>query len=162
MWAPGASTERHDQQSIPLEVNTWADRAFGLEVHDHYGQTEAGMLINNHQFPTLRRPVRPGSMGHPMPGWSLDVLYAGRDEIAPVGTVGRIAADLSASALAWFAATTAIPARARRSSVRTAAGITRVMSAGWTTRATPTSRPGTTTSSSWPDTASVRRKSRRW
>ena len=37
-----------------------------------------------------------------MPGWSLRVLYEDRDEIAPAGTVGRIAADLAASPLAWF------------------------------------------------------------
>ncbi|MCX5599308.1 AMP-binding protein [Streptomyces phaeochromogenes] len=89
-------------EPLTPEVNAWAEEAFGIQVHDHYGQTEAGMLVNNHQFQALRRPVRPGSMGHPMPGWSLRVLDEDRDEIAPVGTVGRIAADLAASPLAWF------------------------------------------------------------
>ncbi|MEW1719138.1 AMP-binding protein [Streptomyces sp. NPDC093109] len=89
-------------EPLTPEVNAWAGEAFGIQVHDHYGQTEAGMLVNNHQLPALRRPVRPGSMGHPMPGWSLHVLYEDRDEIAPAGTVGRIAADLAASPLAWF------------------------------------------------------------
>ncbi|MGY0063849.1 AMP-binding protein [Streptomyces sp. LZ34] len=89
-------------EPLTPEVNAWATQAFGIQVHDHYGQTEAGMLINNHHLPALRRPVRPGAMGHPMPGWSLHVLHEDRDEIAPVGTVGRIAADLSESPLAWF------------------------------------------------------------
>lgn len=89
-------------EPLTPEVNGWAEKAFGLKVHDHYGQTEAGMLINNHQLPALSRPVRSGSMGHPMPGWSLHVLHGDRDEIAPTGTVGRIAADLTASPLAWF------------------------------------------------------------
>ncbi|MFJ2443747.1 MULTISPECIES: AMP-binding protein [unclassified Streptomyces] len=100
----GLALRRVSSAGEPLtpEVNTWAEEAFGIQVHDHYGQTEAGMLVNNHQHPALRRPVRPGSMGHPMPGWSLHVLYEDRDEIAPAGTVGRIAADLTASPPAWF------------------------------------------------------------
>jgi acetyl-CoA synthetase len=89
-------------EPLTPEVNAWAEEAFGIQVHDHYGQTEAGMLINNHQHPALRRPVHTGSMGHPMPGWNLHVLYEDRDEIAPVGTVGRIAADIAESPLAWF------------------------------------------------------------
>ncbi|WP_329213895.1 AMP-binding protein [Streptomyces sp. NBC_01485] len=89
-------------EPLTPEVNAWAEQAFGIQVHDHYGQTEAGMLVNNHQFPALRREVLPGSMGHPMPGWSLRVLHEDRDEIAPANTVGRIAADLAASPLAWF------------------------------------------------------------
>ena len=100
----GLALRRASSAGEPLtpEVNAWAEDAFGIQVHDHYGQTEAGMLINNHQLPALRRPVVPGSMGHPMPGWSLHVLHEDRDEVAPAGTVGRIAADLAASPLAWF------------------------------------------------------------
>ncbi|MEU9061359.1 AMP-binding protein [Streptomyces sp. NPDC048430] len=90
-------------EPLTPDVNAWAADALGVEVHDHYGQTEAGMLINNHQHPSLNRPVLPGSMGHPMPGWSLRVLFEDRDEVAPVGTAGRIAADLTASPFAWFA-----------------------------------------------------------
>ncbi|MEV5831629.1 AMP-binding protein [Spirillospora sp. NPDC052242] len=89
-------------EPLTPEVNAWAEQAFGVQVHDHYGQTEAGMLVNNHWLPELRRPVRPGSMGHPMPGWSLHVLHDDRDEVAPVGTVGRIAVDVAESPLAWF------------------------------------------------------------
>ncbi|SES33902.1 acetyl-CoA synthetase [Streptomyces sp. yr375] len=102
---PDALALRHASSAgepLTPEVNAWAEQAFGIQVHDHYGQTEAGMLINNHQLPALRREVRSGSMGHPMPGWSLHVLHEDRDEIAPAGTVGRIAADLTASPLAWF------------------------------------------------------------
>ncbi|MFJ2211131.1 AMP-binding protein [Streptomyces sp. NPDC101062] len=109
----GLALRRASSAGEPLtpEVNAWAEEAFGVQVHDHYGQTEAGMLINNHQLPALRREVRPGSMGHPMPGWSLRVLYEDRDEVAPTGTVGRIAADLTASPLAWFHGYEGDPAR---------------------------------------------------
>jgi acetyl-CoA synthetase len=80
-------------------------------VFDHYGQTEAGMLVNNHHHPALRRPLKPGSMGQPMPGWTVRVLWADRDEVAPPGTVGRLAADLPASPLTWFRGYAGNPAK---------------------------------------------------
>jgi acetyl-CoA synthetase len=49
------------------------------------------MLVNNHHHPDLRQELRPGSMGRPMPGWSVTVLEP-----------NRIAVDMKASPLAWF------------------------------------------------------------
>jgi acetyl-CoA synthetase len=89
-------------EPLTPEINEWAIGALGVPVYDHYGQTEAGMLINNHHHPALARPLRQGSMGHPMPGWSLQVLRDDRDEVAPPNTLGRITVDLAASPLAWF------------------------------------------------------------
>ncbi|MEV0397915.1 AMP-binding protein [Polymorphospora rubra] len=89
-------------EPLTPDVNAWARDALGLLVYDHYGQTEAGMLINNHHHPLLRRPPRPGSMGQPMPGWSAAVLWPDRDDVAPPGVLGRIAIDRAASPLAWF------------------------------------------------------------
>ena len=89
-------------EPLTPEVNEWATTALGVAVHDHYGQTEAGMLINNHHHPLLRKPLKPGSMGHAMPGWSAVVLRQAEDEIAPTGEVGRVAMDLAASPLAYF------------------------------------------------------------
>jgi acetyl-CoA synthetase len=60
------------------------------------------MLINNHQHPVLRRRLRPGSMGHPMPGWSAAILEPDADVPAAPGVVGRVAFDLTRSPLAWF------------------------------------------------------------
>lgn len=89
-------------EPLTPEVNEWATTALGVQVHDHYGQTEAGMLINNHQHPALRRPLRPGSMGHALPGWRAVVLKTDADEPAAHGEVGRVAMDLADSPLAWF------------------------------------------------------------
>jgi acetyl-CoA synthetase len=89
-------------EPLTPDVNQWAEQALGLPVHDHYGQTEAGMLVNNHHHPALRRPLKPGSMGQAMPGWAVRVLCADRDELAPAGTRGRIAVDTTTSPLAWF------------------------------------------------------------
>ncbi len=57
-------------EPLTPDVNEWAAAALGISVHDHYGQTETGMLINNHHHPALRRPIRPGSMGQSLPGWT--------------------------------------------------------------------------------------------
>lgn len=50
---------------LPPELVRWGERALGLPIHDLWGQTETGtVLIAN--VPAL--PVRPGSMGKPLPG----------------------------------------------------------------------------------------------
>lgn len=89
-------------EPLTAEVNEWASRALGVIVHDHYGQTEAGMLINNHHRPSLRHPVKPGSMGHPMPGWTASVIEeTGNGQLGNDET-GRVVMDMTASPLAWF------------------------------------------------------------
>jgi acyl-coenzyme A synthetase/AMP-(fatty) acid ligase len=50
----------------PEIVHVWRE-ATGLEVHDGYGQTETGALTGM----PLGPPVRPGSMGLPLPGFRL-------------------------------------------------------------------------------------------
>jgi acetyl-CoA synthetase len=98
-------------EPLTPEVNLWAREALGVPVHDHYGQTEAGMLINNHHHAAVARPLREGSMGHAMPGWSAVILENESDAIAPPGTAGRVAIDLAASPLAWFAGYEGDPAK---------------------------------------------------
>jgi acyl-coenzyme A synthetase/AMP-(fatty) acid ligase len=55
-------------------LNPAVIRAFkegiGIEIRDGYGQTETGQLTAN----PIDRPVRPGSMGLPLPGVELDVV----------------------------------------------------------------------------------------
>jgi len=55
-------------------LNPEVIRAFregtGLEIRDGYGQTETGQLTAN----PAGEPVRPGSMGRPLPGVALEVL----------------------------------------------------------------------------------------
>ena len=50
----------------PEILSEWRD-AVGVEVHDGYGQTETGALAGMPIGP----PVRPGSMGKPLPGFRL-------------------------------------------------------------------------------------------
>ncbi|WP_240316503.1 AMP-binding protein [Mycobacterium persicum] len=90
-------------EPLTAEVNDWASRALGLLVHDHFGQTELGMVLGNHHHPELARPVKPGSMGRPLPGWSVTVL-GDDDRPAPPGVLGRVAIDIAASPLLTFSA----------------------------------------------------------
>jgi len=50
----------------PEVVRLWLERA-GVAIHDGYGQTETGALTGM----PLGEPVRPGSMGRPLPGFRL-------------------------------------------------------------------------------------------
>ncbi|MGV9796736.1 AMP-binding protein [Mycobacterium sp. NPDC003449] len=77
-------------EPLTPDVVEWAKPALGTEVRDHYGQTEHGMVINNHWEPSVRRDLEPGSMGQPMPGFRAAVHD------------GEIALDAMASPLMWF------------------------------------------------------------
>jgi acyl-coenzyme A synthetase/AMP-(fatty) acid ligase len=70
----------------PEVIRAWKELTGGLTVYDGYGQSETTLLVAN-----LRAvPVRPGSMGRPVPGWEVEVL--GEDgRRAPDDTVGPIA-----------------------------------------------------------------------
>lgn len=98
-------------EPLTPEVIEWSRAVLGVPVHDHYGQTELGMVINNHHHRALRRPLKPGSMGQVMPGWKAQVLELDRDEPASSGEVGRLALDLTQSPLAWFTGYVDDPAR---------------------------------------------------
>lgn len=89
-------------EPLTPEVNAWAASTLGVGVHDHYGQTEAGMLINNHHHSLLKRPLKAGSMGQVMPGWKAVVLHRERDELVRANEVGRIAMSVEHSPFAWF------------------------------------------------------------
>ena len=59
-----------------------ASLAVGLEIQDGYGQTETGQLTG---MPATA-PVRPGSMGKPLPGFAMEVL----DERGQAGDEGEL------------------------------------------------------------------------
>jgi acetyl-CoA synthetase/medium-chain acyl-CoA synthetase len=69
----------------PEVIHAWND-AFGLMIHDGYGQTETTLLAAN-----LRgMPIRPGSMGKPFPGHEVCVIGDDGLELPP-GEVGELA-----------------------------------------------------------------------
>jgi acyl-coenzyme A synthetase/AMP-(fatty) acid ligase len=69
----------------PEVIKTFRD-AFGLTIHDGYGQTENTLLVGN--FPGME--IRPGSMGLPSPGHRVGVIDESGVEVG-VGQEGDIA-----------------------------------------------------------------------
>jgi acetyl-CoA synthetase len=69
----------------PEVIRAWQEHT-GLTIRDGYGQTESILLIGN--FPG--NPVRPGSMGLPMPGHELAVIDE-HGRVLPAGEVGDVA-----------------------------------------------------------------------
>jgi acetyl-CoA synthetase len=86
-------------EPLTPDVVEWGKTTFGVPIGDHYGQTELGMVIGNHWHADVARPIRAGSMGHPLPGVVADVVD------------GRIAVDASASPLFWFGGYQDAPAK---------------------------------------------------
>ena len=69
----------------PEVMKQWEDGT-GLTIYDGYGQTETVLIVGN--FRCL--PVRPGSMGKPMPGFTIGIVDEEGREV-PVGEEGQIA-----------------------------------------------------------------------
>ena len=73
------------------EAIVWAQDAIGLPIHDNWWQTETGgIMISN--FPSM--PIRPGSMGKPLPGIEAAILTQEGDSWntnTPIDTIGELA-----------------------------------------------------------------------
>ncbi|MBZ9861639.1 acyl-CoA synthetase [Mesorhizobium sp. CA12] len=81
------------------EVIRWFDAHLAAPIHDHYGQTENGMMVNNHH--DLAHTVRAGSAGVAMPGYRMVVLDEAGNELGP-NQPGVLAVDIANSPLRWF------------------------------------------------------------
>ncbi len=71
------------------DVIARVERAWGLTIRDGYGQTETTLLVGN----LPGRPVKPGSMGRPLPGVPVVLVDPVSGE---PGDEGEICLDLSA------------------------------------------------------------------
>ncbi len=83
------------------EVIKWSEMTWGIPIHDHFGQTELGMVVNNHHRTDLQKPLKPGSMGRSMPGFRMVVLDDRGIEVEPENE-GILAVDIDNSPLYWF------------------------------------------------------------
>ena len=88
-------------EPLNLEVIKWAQQTLGLPIYDHYGQTEQGMVINNHHHPKVGVPYQLGAMGVSIPGFEMAVLNESGN-ICHVGEEGDICVDIENSPLYWF------------------------------------------------------------
>lgn len=81
------------------EVIRWFRDHLDAPIHDHYGQTELGMVVCNHH--ALEHPVHLGAAGVPVPGHTVAVLDP-KGQPLPPGQPGILAIDRAASPLFWF------------------------------------------------------------
>ena len=78
------------------EVIEQVQRAWGVTIRDGFGQTEMTLAVGN----APGQPVRPGSMGRPMPGYRVELLDPSTG--AP-GEEGELCVDLSAGTVGLLA-----------------------------------------------------------
>jgi acetyl-CoA synthetase len=81
------------------EVIRWFAAHLDVVIHDHYGQTETGMVLCNHH--AFAHPVLQGSAGVSMPGWRVTVIDEVGNDLPP-GVPGELALNLAQSPLFWF------------------------------------------------------------
>ncbi|QHG66071.1 acyl-CoA synthetase [Pseudomonas putida] len=91
------------------EVIRWFADELGVTIHDHYGQTELGMVLCNHHG--LQHPVHLGSAGFAIPGHRIVVLDEQCNELA-AGQPGILAVDREQSPLCWFGGYHGLPTKA--------------------------------------------------
>jgi acetyl-CoA synthetase len=70
------------------EVYDWFEDRLGLPIHDTYGLTEAGMIVNN--YAGLDMETRAGSMGKPCPGFEVDLLDPETREPVGIDEIGEV------------------------------------------------------------------------
>ena len=73
----------------PEVMKQWEDGT-GLTIYDGYGQTETVLLVANYRA----IPIKPGSMGKPVPGFHVAVVDEDGQEMAP-GQEGQIAVKIN-------------------------------------------------------------------
>ncbi|WOD28947.1 AMP-binding protein [Alloalcanivorax xenomutans] len=86
-------------EPLTPEVIRWFAKELGTIIHDHYGQTELGMVLCNHH--ELEHPVRIGAAGFAVPGHRVVVVNEEGEEL-PAGQPGILAVDRNQSPLFWF------------------------------------------------------------
>lgn len=74
-------------ESLGAELLDWGRSAFGLTINEFYGQTECNLVVGcNAGFD----PIRPGSMGKPVPGHQVAIIDDAGNELQ-AGEIGNIA-----------------------------------------------------------------------
>jgi acetyl-CoA synthetase len=88
-------------EALNPEVIRAVKEGTGLEIRDGYGQTETGQLTGN----PIGAPVRPGSMGRPLPGIELEVqdgeLVLVDPSTDPTFFVGHLDGDAAPTGARW-------------------------------------------------------------
>ncbi|HYP57996.1 MAG TPA: propionyl-CoA synthetase [Beijerinckia sp.] len=71
----------------------WAEAQLKVPVIDHWWQTETGWPIAANCLGIGQVPVKPGSVGHAVPGWRVEALDLEQNKVA-AGEIGNLAIKL--------------------------------------------------------------------
>ena len=74
-------------ETLGAEILAWSRETFGVPVNEFYGQTECNLVVSNC---AEIMPVKPGSMGRPVPGHRVAIVDEDGGEL-PRGEAGTIA-----------------------------------------------------------------------
>jgi acetyl-CoA synthetase len=74
-------------EPVGEEVIRWARQELGVTPHEGYGQTEVNLVLGNC---SALMPVKPGSMGRPIPGHVVEVVDEAGQPV-PTGEIGEVA-----------------------------------------------------------------------
>jgi propionyl-CoA synthetase len=80
-------------ERLDTDTYAWAGEAFGCPVIDHWWQTETGWPIVGTAAGISSHPIRPGSPGRPLPGWSVRVVDAHGSD-TPHGVQGAVVIEM--------------------------------------------------------------------
>ena len=67
-------------ETLGAELLDWGRSVLGVDINEFYGQTECNLVVGNN---AEILPVRPGSMGRPVPGHRVAVLDEAGRELGP-------------------------------------------------------------------------------
>ena len=74
-------------ETLGAELLDWGRETFGVTINEFYGQTECNLVVGNC---AALMPPRPGSMGRPIPGHTVEIVDDEGTPL-PVGETGNIA-----------------------------------------------------------------------
>lgn len=83
---PGLRTIGSGGETLGTELLDWALQTFGVSINEFYGQTECNLVASNN---TSLFPIRPGSLGRPVPGHDIAIVDAHGSKL-PVGETGIV------------------------------------------------------------------------
>ncbi len=84
---PALRTVASGGETLGTELLDWGRATFNLTINEFYGQTECNLVVANN---SRLFPVKPGSMGRPIPGHEVSVID-GEGQPLPPGEMGTVA-----------------------------------------------------------------------
>ena len=84
---PALRTVASGGETLGAELLDWGRSTFNVTINEFYGQTECNLVVANN---SRLFPIKPGSMGRPIPGHEVSVID-GEGQPRPPGEMGTVA-----------------------------------------------------------------------